>query len=124
MDQNTPSNWPPTRQHVRSTSVSSSKSVSTLISTPLHGSTGTFNSPGNPLAPDQSQKQYRSGYEVKPKALAFKPYALNNPGTVITPNSSLGQESELFYVFCYTWNNVFQGPNRTDFIPMHLFKAE
>jgi hypothetical protein len=83
MDSNPSNNWSPARQHVRSTSVSTSKSVSTPVSTPLRTSTSTstLNSPGNPLAPVLSQKQYRGGYEVKPKALTFKPYALNNPGT-------------------------------------------
>lgn len=95
MDPNPPRNWPPTRQHVRSTSVSSAKSVSTPISTPLRASTGTLDSPGNPLAPAQSQKQYRSGYEVKPKALAFKPYALNNPGTPTQAAFDLSKQDPL-----------------------------
>ncbi|KAJ7891139.1 P-loop containing nucleoside triphosphate hydrolase protein [Mycena leptocephala] len=55
MDTNSPLNWPPVRQHTRT------------------------DSPSNHLAPVHSQKQYRSGYEVKPKAPSFKPYALNNP---------------------------------------------
>ncbi|KAJ7824411.1 P-loop containing nucleoside triphosphate hydrolase protein, partial [Mycena olivaceomarginata] len=95
MDSNPSNKWPPARQHVRSTSVSTSKSVSTPISTPLRTSTSTLDSPGNPLAPVLSQKQYRGGYEVKPKALTFKPYALNNPGTPTQAAFDLSKEGPL-----------------------------
>ncbi|KAJ7794724.1 hypothetical protein B0H14DRAFT_3114787 [Mycena olivaceomarginata] len=97
MDSNPSNNWSPARQHVRSTSVSTSKSVSTPVSTPLRTSTSTstLNSPGNPLAPVLSQKQYRGGYEVKPKALTFKPYALNNPGTLTQAAFNLSKEDPI-----------------------------
>ncbi|KAJ7815189.1 hypothetical protein B0H14DRAFT_3149195 [Mycena olivaceomarginata] len=65
------------------------------ISTPLRTSTSTLDSPGNPLAPVLSQKQYRGGYEVKPKALTFKPYALNNPGTPTQAAFDLSKEGPL-----------------------------
>jgi hypothetical protein len=52
-------------------------------------------SPSNPLAPVHSQKQYRSGYEIKPKAPSFKPYALNNPGTPTQAAFDLSQKALL-----------------------------
>ncbi|KAJ7798440.1 hypothetical protein B0H14DRAFT_2906652 [Mycena olivaceomarginata] len=95
MDPQPPNNWPPARQHARSTSVSTSRSVSTPVSTPLRASQSTLDSPGNPLAPVQSQKQYRGGYEVKAKALSFKPYALNNPGTPTQAAFNLSKQDPL-----------------------------
>ncbi|KAJ7810637.1 P-loop containing nucleoside triphosphate hydrolase protein [Mycena olivaceomarginata] len=95
MDSNPSNNWSPAQQHVRFTSFSTSKSVSTPVSTPLHTSTSTLNSPGNPLAPVLSQKQYRGGYEGKPKALTFKPYALNNPGTPTQAAFDLSKEDPI-----------------------------
>jgi hypothetical protein len=36
--------------------------------------------PGTPLPGFLAKKQLRSGYEVAPKALSYRPYSLNSPG--------------------------------------------
>ncbi|KAJ7348528.1 hypothetical protein DFH08DRAFT_808262 [Mycena albidolilacea] len=83
MDSNSSNNWPPAQQHV----------ILPLFT--LRTSTSTLDFPGNPLAPVLSQKQHRGDYEVKPKALTFKPYALNNPGTPSQAAFGLSKEDPI-----------------------------
>ncbi|KAF8214487.1 hypothetical protein K438DRAFT_1749598 [Mycena galopus ATCC 62051] len=54
-------------------------SLPNSVGTPHNSS--AFDSPSNPLAPTKQKKQYQNGYETTPRALSFKPYALNNIGT-------------------------------------------